>query len=203
MSKLLISAVGALTVALAAAGVSAQDAGSAASMVSNVCSKCHGPDGVSQSSLFPDLAGQQEEYLKAQLTQFRKRERGDPHAQAYMWGLAGSLSDPQIESLAKYFSTKPPAKGEPGSDKALIARGKELYENGDPSRDIPACQACHGEDASGNGAVPRLAGQHANYLVSQLVAFRGLLRDNPIMHQNTLKLEDEQAAALAAYLSSL
>src|ERR1700693_2114843 len=47
----------------------------------HVCSSCHGPGGRSTSSTFPRLAGQQKDYLVAQLQAFRDKTRADPPAQ--------------------------------------------------------------------------------------------------------------------------
>src|SRR6516165_7622067 len=79
----------------------------------HVCSSCHGPGGHSISSTFPRLAGQQKDYLVAQLTAFRDHKRADPHAQTYMWGMAGRLSNPEIKALATYYAAQPPTPGTP------------------------------------------------------------------------------------------
>ncbi len=63
----------------------------------HVCSSCHGPKGRSISSTFPRLAGQQKDYIEAQLKAFRDHTRADPHAKTYMWGMAARLSDPTID----------------------------------------------------------------------------------------------------------
>lgn len=67
------------------------------------CESCHGKGGVSQSPLFPILAGQYEDYLIHALTQYRSGERKN----AIMNGMAGSLSDEDIADLAAYFSSQP------------------------------------------------------------------------------------------------
>ena len=78
----------------------------------HVCSSCHGPGGRSTSSTFPRLAGQQKDYLVAQLQAFRDHTRADPHAKTYMWGMAARLSDPLIEGIAAYYSSQPAVAGE-------------------------------------------------------------------------------------------
>lgn len=199
MKKALFAAVA--LIGITAAPVQAADDG-AARLVRDVCSKCHGPDGVSQSPLFPRLAGQQVEYVEAQLHQFRDRSRGDPHAQAYMWGIAGPLSDNQIHQLAQYFAGKTPGPAATASDAAQVARGKEIFFNGDPDHEVPVCASCHGEHAEGQGPVPRLAGQNFDYLYRQLRDFRSELRVNETMHANVMSLPDQDAAAVSAYLSA-
>src|ERR1035437_6892153 len=66
----------------------------AKTLAAQVCSNCHGIDGNSISPNFPKLAGQQEEYLVAQLREFRShQERVDPPGFEYMWGISRSLTD--------------------------------------------------------------------------------------------------------------
>ena len=182
----------------------ADDAATATDLVKGLCSNCHGEHGRSVSPTFPNLAGQQEEYIEIQLKAFRDRSRADPHAQAYMWGMASSpkLTNGVIEELAKYFSKQTPAAGTPASDTALAEKGKALFLHGADKRGIPECAACHGDNAAGNEAIPRLAGQHKQYLVAQLEAFQSNLRQNPTMHQNASKLTSDDIDALATYLAS-
>ena len=183
--------------ALAAGGTSAVET------VRTVCSKCHGPGGSGGSELFPRLAGQQAAYLERQLKSFRGRDRADSHARSYMWGIARPLTDSQIHGLAVYLSSRPPIKGEASSDPQLAARGKEIFEKGIAERQIPVCADCHGRAAVGVEEIPRLAGQHRGYLYRQITEFRSLLRRNEIMHDNTRNVTDEEALAIAEYLSSL
>lgn len=64
------------------------------------------------------------------------------------------------------------------------------------------CAACHGLDGnSTNGQWPRLAGQHPEYIVSQLKAFKEGKRQNPLMAPMAMGLSDEDMADLAAYFS--
>jgi cytochrome c553 len=192
----------ALATVLAGSAFAAEADPAAVQTANDVCSKCHGPGGASQSALFPRLAGQQAAYIDQELKLFRDRGRGDPHARAYMWGIAGPLSDGQIKGLAEYFAMQPPVKGEPAGDAALAAQGKDIFEKGVPARDIPVCADCHGKNAEGNDGIPRLAGQHRDYLVIQMQQFRGLLRENETMHDNTKNLTDDDIRAVAEYLSS-
>ncbi len=171
--------------------------------VKTVCSKCHGPDGRGVSELFPRLAGQQAAYLERQLKAFRGRDRGDTHARSYMWGVAGAMSDAAIHGLATYLGSRPAPKGEPSADSALVARGKEIFEKGVAERGVPICAECHGAAATGMEEIPRLAGQYRDYLYRQIREFRGLLRRNDVMHDQTKAISDEEALAVAEYLSTL
>lgn len=167
----------------------------------HVCSSCHGPEGRSISSTFPRLAGQRKDYIMAQLEAFRDHTRADPHAKTYMWGMAARLSDPTIEAIAAYYAAQTPVAGEPG-DLPEIAAGKKIFIEGIPSESVPACMACHGEKAQGNGPIPRLAGQHPAYLARQLEAFASNARANLIMHRNSKDLTPEQISEVTAYLAT-
>lgn len=191
----------AFALALVVSGA-ASAATSAPPLVSDVCSKCHGPEGDSQSPLFPRLAGQKEAYIKSQLMAFRDHSRGDPHARAYMWGIAKPLSDDQIDQIAKYYSSRKPGASIAPSDAKLVALGKQIFFNGDEKRDIPVCASCHGEQAQGNDSIPRLAGQQPDYLYQQLRAFRNGMRYNETMHANVQKMTNEEAAAVSQYLAA-
>jgi cytochrome c553 len=93
------------------------------------------------------------------------------------------------------------ARGIPG-DAKLIAEGQWLYEKGVPGRNIAACASCHGKDAEGAVIFPRLAGQHAAYLVRQLQVIQGQLRTSPVMHGIIKDLKPEEMKAVAAFLQS-
>jgi len=174
----------------------------ATQLVSNACSKCHGFNGVSISPIFPILAGQVPGYIESELKLFRQRGRGDPHARAFMWGIARALTDEQIKGVARYFSSQPAVKGSGSSNPALADKGKALYENGSPDRDIEACTVCHGHSGEGVNTQPRIAGQHRDYFVMEMVQFRSGLRENKVMHHVTEKLTDEEIAALVEYMST-
>ena len=173
----------------------------AARKAAELCSACHGPAGDSISPTFPRLAGQREEYLASQLKAFKARTRGEPDAHDFMWGIAASLDDKMIAGLAYYYAAQPPTRGKPG-DPALIARGKELFEKGVPSKPLPACATCHGMNGEGTGEFPRLAGQHAAYIVKQLTVIQSLLRAAPVMHGIVKEMNNTEMQAVAAYLQS-
>jgi cytochrome c553 len=196
-------ALAALT--LAACNATATKGESADSVVAgtlHVCSSCHGPGGHSISSTFPRLAGQQKDYIVAQLQAFRDHTRADPHAKTYMWGMAARLSNPTIEAIAAYYASQPPAAGEPAASPAVTA-GKKIFTAGIPAQGVPACMTCHGDKAQGNGPIPRLAGQHPAYLARQLEAFQSKARANEIMHQTSKNLTPEQISEVTAFLATL
>jgi cytochrome c553 len=166
------------------------------------CGTCHGVNGRSVSPTFPNLAAQSAPYIEAQLHAFKDQSRADPDAQAYMWGMASQLNDAMITSLAGYFAAQPAAPGKPGNP-ALIAQGKRLFEEGVPARQIPPCASCHGAHAQGMAIFPRLAGQHAPYLLKQLLVIQSVLRTAPVMHGVVKDLSKDQMQAVVAYLESI
>ena len=181
------------------AGGSAASA-AAAQKATTTCQNCHGPTGDSASATFPRLNGQQADYIVAQLKNFRDHKRADPHAVAYMWGMASQLDDALIAGLAKYYAAQNPTPPQTGG--ALAADGKKVYDNGAPADGVPPCQACHGAHGEGNGVIPRISGQHADYLKKQLEAFRSTLRASDVMHANTANMTDTQIEALVSYLAN-
>jgi cytochrome c553 len=176
--------------------------------VEHMCSSCHGVNGISVNPTFPQLAGQQHDYLVTQLKSFRDRSRAERDAHTYMWGMAFRLSDEEIDKLAASYAGKPPPMGKPAPPEKQAA-GASVYFSGVPSSDVPPCKNCHGESAKGTGkteaapSYPRLAGQHADYIDAQLRFFASQARDNPTMHRNAMNLSSEQIEALAAFISGL
>jgi cytochrome c553 len=166
------------------------------------CGTCHGVHGRSVSPTFPNLAAQTAPYIELQLHAFKDQTRADPDAQAYMWGMAAQLNDGLISGLAAYFSKQSAAEGKSGAA-ALMAQGKHIFEEGVPARQIPPCASCHGARAEGNGPFPRLAGQHAPYLLKQLLVIQNVLRTAPVMHGVIKDLSRDQMQSVVAYLESI
>lgn len=188
--------------ALRAADVSPELARKAHQLAETTCALCHGVAGHSISPTFPNLAGQTDTYLQIQLHAFRDQTRADPDALSYMWGMASQLSDATIEAISTYYAVQAPSRARTG-DARLMARGKQIFEEGVTSQGVPACATCHGSQARGNDVFPRLAGQHADYLVKQALVIQRGLRASPIMHDVIKDLSHDQLRAVAAYLESL
>ncbi len=170
-------------------------------LATGMCMTCHGTQGAGDNPLVPRLAGQQKQYLEAQLKAFRRQNRGDPEAHDFMWGIAATLDDNIVEGLAHYYASQPPMKGVPG-DPAVMSAGRDFYERGRADKGIPACATCHGMDAEGHTVFPRLAGQYGQYLSRQMQMLRNRLRDSPVMHGVVKDLSDEDIFSLATYLQS-
>lgn len=206
MSKRIFAALAAVCLTAAQAThaqeTNAADPAAVEQVAVGTCAICHGPQGNSISPKFPVLAGQQPSYFVAQLEAFKSQTRGDPDAMGYMWGMAAPLSETMMHGLADYYGKQIPRAGAKGPA-SLMARGAEIYQKGDASKGIPACAACHGPHAGGNDTYPRLAGQHAQYLMKQLRSFQNNMRDVAVMHGVASGLKGNDVEAVAVYLQSL
>lgn len=168
----------------------------------HVCASCHGDFGRSTHKLYPALAGQTREYMIRQMKDFRDQARAETDIQAYMWGISALLTDEQIEGLADYYAAQTPLPGKSRNAK-LEAEGKQIFEQGVGDHTVRACTSCHGTNAQGDGAAPRLAGLHADYVFRQLQAFKTpLRRHGNVMKSEAMALNDAQMKALAAYVMS-
>jgi cbb3-type cytochrome c oxidase subunit III len=165
-----------------------------------VCAACHGADGNSGTPTFPKLAQQHPEYLVKQLQEFKS----DKRVNAIMKGFASMLSDEDMKNVAYWVAAK---KAKPGaaSDKTLVMLGERIYRGGIADRQIAACAGCHSPNGAGiPSQFPRLSGQHADYAVVQLTAFRDGVRKNSVqMSQVAAKLNDREIKAVADYVAGL
>ncbi|NHC08050.1 c-type cytochrome [Azonexus fungiphilus] len=172
-----------------------------------ICVACHGADGNSMTSANPHLAGQIEQYLYKQLTNFKSVD-GKPAARdnAIMAGMVAALSDEDMKNVAAWFASQK-LKPEAAKNEASIALGKKLWRQGDFKKGIPACAGCHGPAGAGMPAqYPRLAGQFAEYTEAQLKAFRAEERGNDpekMMRMIAAKLSDAEIKAVADYAAGL
>lgn len=169
-------------------------------IVTTVCAACHTPDGNSVITLNPKLAGQHPEYLVKQLTEFKSGKR----ANAVMSGMASTLSDEDMKSLAAYFASQNLTLGKAKSNGAG-SLGEKIFRGGIAATNVPACAACHGATGSGlPKQFPRLGGQHADYTLTQLRTFRTGERANaPMMMTIATKMTDAEMAAVADYIQGL
>jgi cytochrome c553 len=167
------------------------------------CALCHGPGGNTTSEQFPMLAGQPSAYFVNQMKAFRDKTRADQNAERFMWGIASRLTDEQIEQLAAYYEAQSPAHSGKVSDQKKYDQGMNLFTQGNQDKNIPACAVCHGEKGQGNATMPRLAGQHEQYLKKQLTVFYGNERPAAVaMHEIVKGLSNDDINALAHYLQA-
>ena len=169
-------------------------------IVGGVCAACHMADGNSTTPVNPKLAQQHPEYIIKQLQEFKSGKRANP----IMMGMAASLSDDDMKNIGAWLGKQ---KAQPGFAKEpeLVALGERIYRGGIADRQIAACAGCHNPTGAGIPAqYPRLAGQHAEYAVAQLTAFRDGVRKNSIqMTQVAAKMNDREIKAVADYIAGL
>ncbi len=188
-----------MALSLLGSGAYAQaDEARARKIVGGVCFLCHGAEGESSSEVFPRLAGQHWEYTAKQLENFKSGKRKS----TAMANMVATLKPDEMEALGKYFE-KMPVPIEPSKDQDLAAVGKYIYFSGNKYSGVAACVGCHGKDAAGTASLPRLAGQYASYIETQLKSFgkRERTNDNAVMHSIVVRMTSFEIAAVAEYLS--
>jgi cytochrome c553 len=196
-------------VAFAAEGAPAKpDLAKAQSIVTQVCSACHGTDGNSATPVNPSLAGQPAQYITLQLSHFKAGIRANP----VMQGMAAGLSPDDMIALGAYFSQQKP-KLQTAKDPALVRIGEKIYRGGDSAIGLPACAGCHGPAGAGVPRnYPRLAGQYSDYVYAQLKAFKARERgadkegkdvNGSIMGAIATRMSDAQMKAVAEYTAGL
>lgn len=170
-------------------------------MIQN-CLHCHGAHGPDPSAepRIPVLAGQNRDYLVAQLSRFKSGERIDPTQT--MNGIAIDLSDEQIAAAAKYFAAQDARLGI--GEKDVPPEKRDSYRRGEVLAKR-ACNSCHRNPENGfrptSSRLPALAGQSRVYLLNQLHRFKNDERSNPVMRQFARELSELDIEALATYFS--
>ncbi|WHZ11365.1 MAG: Cytochrome c4 [Burkholderiaceae bacterium] len=101
MNKRSLLSCVAIAVATFAASAQAADPAAGKRQYDATCIACHGPGGVAVAPIYPNLGGQKEEYLAAQLKAFRDGSRPNP----IMQPMAKGLSDSEIANLAAYLAS--------------------------------------------------------------------------------------------------
>ncbi len=171
-------------------------------IANSVCAACHGADGNSTIATNPVLAGQHAEYLVKQLSNYKSGERKNP----IMTGIAAALSADDMRNVAAWFASQRPKQGSAG-DAKLASAGQKFYRAGNSKTGVAACAGCHSPDAAGIPIqYPRLKGQHPDYTVAQLKAFRSGERandPNSMMRTIAGRMTDQEMAAAAEYIAGL
>ncbi|MGE5548404.1 MAG: c-type cytochrome [Solirubrobacterales bacterium] len=173
------------------------------------CSACHGADGSglprATGMLSPRLAGQSAGYMAKQLHDYAHGTR----QHSVMSPIAKELSDKDIEDVTAYFAMVrgTPYPQPPKADSALLERGRQLAEVGSAEQNLQACNSCHGPEGAGlPPGFPRLAGQHAEYLLGQINAWvAGSRHNDPLgaMAAVARGLREDDNRAAAAYYASV
>ena len=189
-----------VSVAFAETSAPAPEKNAAEKTVQTVCAACHGADGNSAIALNPKLAGQHPEYLLKQLINFKEGKR----ANAVMAGMVANLTPDDMKGLAAYFAGQKQTLAKAKSNGAG-SLGEKIYRGGIAATNVPACASCHGANGAGiPKQFPRLAGQHADYALAQLRAFRlGERANAPMMMTIATKMTDAEMQAVADYMQGL
>ena len=193
---LMLAFVGLSAFAATAADIEAGKAKSA------VCAACHGVDGNSSNPIWPSLAGQHASYTYKQLMDFKEGRR----VNASMTGMVALLTEEDMKNLAAFYESQTP-KGA-AFDAEVIAEGESIYRGGITETRVAACMGCHSPSGKGNGpaAWPSLAGQHPQYIVTQLQHFKQGLRENDpgkMMRNVVVRMSDAEMEAVANYVAGI
>jgi cytochrome c553 len=170
------------------------------------CTACHGKEGRATSEgYFPRIAGKPAGYLFNQLQNFRDARRQYPA----MTSLIEHLPDRYLRDIAEHFAALDlpyaAVQSTPLSpaDEQLARR---LVTQGDSTRKIPACAACHGQALTGlTPGYPGLLGLPRDYLVAQLGAWQTDQRRAhapDCMGHIARRLQAHEVAALASWLAN-
>jgi len=172
-------------------GIADKSAGAAEIIGS--CEVCHGEYGASIQQQYPILAGQEFYYLYVQLKDFKSGLREDP----IMGPLASALDKDQMQLVAEYFSIQSWPQSDYVADDKRSKSGLTVIAAGQ-------CVACHLGAFHGNSRVPRLAGQHPEYLVKTMLDFKTKSRKNSPAKGSLMALfEDEHIMDVGYFLSAL
>ncbi len=164
------------------------------------CTFCHGTF-AQGFSVAPRLAGQKEQYIERQISGFGAHSRDNPYSSKFMWNAVANLAPETARELAAYFAALPPRPARDGNAD-LAAAGKNIYEEGIATANVVACVVCHGPNADGFGAIPRLGGLSSLYLKKRLDQWNeGFHASATPMPQVSRDLSANEIEALASYLS--
>jgi cytochrome c553 len=158
------------------------------------CAACHGPDGNPANGGFPILAGQTARYTYLQLKDYKEGRRKDPVMEA----IAAPLSRQDMLDLGEHFAAQKPKPIAFKADPARVARGgKKAAET--------LCTMCHLGGFSGQNEIPRVAGQHPEYVIKQLAAFKARTRTNDAGNMTAVArtLSEQDIEDLAHYIATL
>jgi cytochrome c553 len=164
------------------------------------CIACHSADGSRGLPANPILQGQHAAYLVKQLNEYKSGRR----ANAIMQGMAATLSDEDIRHVSAYYASLPPVLGA-ARNKETVELGESIWRGGIMAKGVPACAGCHAPNGAGIPAqYPRLGGQHYEYTLATMLAFRsGERANNAQMSTIAAKMNDREIEAVSDYIAGL
>lgn len=177
----------------AAAPARGQDA-AAGGQKARLCTPCHGADGNSSVPSYPILAGQNFRYLYLQLRDFQEGRRRDPNMDV----IAADLSRQDMLDLAAHFAAQAPRPTGFRPDPLRAERGRAKAAE-------VLCSMCHLAGFRGQNEIPRVAGQHYDYVVKQLRDFQARRRTNDAGNMTSIArtLSDADIEDLGHYIGGL
>lgn len=203
MMKAGIAVIFAISSTVLAGAANAGDA-EAGKGKSAACGGCHGFDGNSPIATYPKLAGQNEAYIVKQVKDFKANTT---RQNAIMLGMVAALSDEDAADIGAYFQAQS-VNAAADHDASKLATGREIYKGGDLPTGMPACQGCHGPKGDGTAGIgfPQLGGQHVDYTLAQLKAFKDGTRtndDKSLMRDIVKNMSESDMIAVSHYIASL
>ncbi len=201
MRNNLIALLVATTAAIATVPASASDLERGRELARTECVACHGEDGNSIAPTFPKLAGLQPEYIAKQLREYLDGNR----INEMMTPVLEKLTAADVEPLAAWFASQTMSRGAV-SDPRLAQAGRAIYVDGNPDAGVPACMGCHLESGAGNPRFPRIAGQHPEYVLQQMLQFKSGARSNDrgrVMRTIAARMTEQEMKAVAEYVTGL
>ena len=202
MKKFVISMLSAVLSLVSTQSVLAQGDAAAGQAKSALCATCHGAEGNSEISINPKLAGQNFNYIVKQLKDYKSGNR----VNATMSAMVTALTEQDILDISAWYSSQQVTLQ--GANLESLELGESIYRAGIKDLSVAACAACHSPTGSGNAPAgfPSLSGQHPDYTLMQLKAFRSGERQNDssaMMRSVVKRLTDEELEALSSYVSGL
>jgi cytochrome c553 len=154
-----------------------------------LCSACHGQNGVPVNGTTPIIWGQKSNYLYKELHDYHSGERVNP----IMSAMVKTFELADLRKVADYFA----ALSWPPQQAGIAAAGS-------PPEGIAMCKACHGQNFEGGQPAPRLAGLSYEYLIGSMNSFADGTRTNNLDMPGFMKaLTEDQRQAIAHYLAAL
>ncbi|UGV24417.1 cytochrome c4 [Rhodopseudomonas boonkerdii] len=160
-----------------------------------LCTGCHGENGISQMENTPSLAAQPDQFIQWQLIFFRAGTRKNEQMQP----IVEQLDNNDIRNLGAYYASLQPPEKKADDDSDLSAKGKQAAAG-------RRCASCHLDSYAGTKAVSRIAGQREDYLLKALRDYKSGARAGggmAAMAEVAYSLSEEEIEALAHYLAHL
>jgi cytochrome c553 len=156
-----------------------------------LCVSCHGENGATSQPTFPILSGQHFYYLYVQLKDFKSGLRKND----IMGPIASQLEKSQMKLLAQYYSEQDWPNVSYRADSAAEIRGETATVAGQ-------CVQCHLGGYEGDSRIPRLAGQHPEYLLKTMADFKHRKRLNSAAKSSLfVSYSEDDIKAMSEYLA--